>query len=140
MSFSGIVSRASAVFLAVVGLALLFASDSIVPRLLPGSANGSEVIGQLLGGAWIGAAALNWLSKSALIGGIYNRAVVSANGLLYFVAAMSLIRPLLRGGASTVLWIAFAPIAVFAAVYMWLLFRGPYQRDLEKFSKSAGAA
>ena len=132
--FSSIVSRASALFLGVAGLGLLFASDSILPKLIAGSPPGAGVAGQLLAGAWLGVAALNWLSKSALIGGIYSRPVVSANALLYFVAAMSLIKPLLRGDAPQVLWLPFVPIALFAAVYLWLLFRGPYQRDLETFA------
>ena len=134
-SLSSIVSRASALFLAAMGLALLFASDNILPQLVQGSSPGLELIGQLLGGAWLGVAALNWLSKSVLIGGIYSRPVVSANVLLYFVAAMSLIKPLMRGGLPVAVSIAFVPIAAFAIAYLWLLFRGPYQRDLEKFNK-----
>jgi hypothetical protein len=126
----------SAVFLGLTGLAMLFASDSIFPRVIPGAGPGAELIGQLLGGAWLGVAALNWLSKSSLIGGIYNRPVTSANGLLYFVTALSLIKPVLRGNSSTLLLVLFVPVAALAGVYVWLLFRGPYQRDLEKFSKS----
>jgi hypothetical protein len=135
-SLSSIVSRASALFLAIMGLALLFASDNILPQLVQGSSPSLDLIGQLLGGAWLGVAALNWLSKSALIGGIYSRPVVSANVLLYFVTALSLIKPLMRGGLPGAVWILFVPIAGFAVVYLWLLFRGPSQRDLEKFNKS----
>jgi hypothetical protein len=133
MMFSNLVSRASALFLGAAGLALLFGSDSILPSLVAGFPAGGELIGQVLAGALLGLAALNWLSKSALIGGIYSRPVVSANVLFFFVAAMSLIKPLLRGDASPTLWIAAIPIVAFAAVYFWLLFRGPYESDLERF-------
>jgi hypothetical protein len=138
LMFSSIVSRASALFLGATGLALLFASDSILPTLIAGFPPAAALAGQLLAGAWLGVAALNWLSKSALIGGIYSRPVVSTNALLYFVTAMSLVKPLLRGNAPPILWIAFVPIAAFAVVYMWLLFRGPYQRDLEQFNTKPG--
>ncbi len=136
ISLSSIVSRSSALFLAVTGLALLFASDDILPLLVQGSPPGFALIGQLLGAAWLGVASLNWLSKSTLIGGIYGRAVVSANVLVYFVTAMALIKPVMLDDAPTVLRILLVPIAVLAVVYLWLLFRGPYGRDLEKFKKA----
>jgi hypothetical protein len=132
---SAAVSRVSALFLGAMGFALVFASDTILPKLIPGFPAAGAWIGQLLGAAWLGVAALNWLSKSALLGGIYSRPIVSANVLLYFVAAMTLIKPMMRHDISVIGWIAFLPIVALAAVYMWLLFRGPSQRDLENFSR-----
>ena len=44
------------------------------------------------------------------------------NALLYIVSAMSL----LKAGV----WLLFAPAAVFGALYSWLLFVGPFERDM----------
>jgi hypothetical protein len=85
-------------------------------------------VGQLLAAAWLGVAALNWLQRSAVLGGIYGRPIVLANLALYFVSALSLLRALMSAGTSSVLWLALAPSAVLAAVYGALLLRGPFDQ------------
>jgi hypothetical protein len=130
------ISRASAAVLLLGGMALLFASDVILPRLVPGFPAGGAWLGQLLGAAWIGMAALNWLSRSALLGGIYSRPVVVANAALYFIAAMVLLRLATRGGVSVALALVMVPVVVFAAVYGWLLYRGPVGSDMESYRRA----
>lgn len=125
------VSRASAAFLAVGGLALLFASDDILPRLILGFPPAAAWIGQMLGAAWLAVAALNWLSRSTLVGGIYGRPFVVANVALYFISAMVLLKIVARGGVPASLWLAFVPVVLFAGIYGWLLLRGPIERDFE---------
>jgi len=105
---------------------LLFASDVLLPMLLPGFPPTAAWLGQMLGAAWLGMASLNWLQRTAVLGGIYGRAVVSANVALYFVTALSLLRPLLNGSAPRMLWIACVPAAALAAAYGALLLRGPF--------------
>ncbi len=67
---SSLVSRASALVLCIGGLALLFAPDVVLSWLEPEFPAGAAWIGQLLGAAWLGLAALNWLNRSAILGGI----------------------------------------------------------------------
>ncbi|HEU0076918.1 MAG TPA: hypothetical protein VFQ76_04665, partial [Longimicrobiaceae bacterium] len=90
--FSTQVSRASAGLLLAGGLALLFAPDVVLPRLVPGFPAGGVWLGQLLAAAWLALAALNWLSRAALLGGIYGRPVVLCNAAFYFIAALVLLR------------------------------------------------
>ena len=135
---SSLVSRASAALLLAGGLALLFAPDAILPRLVPGFPPAGAWVGQLLAAAWLGLAALNWLNRSALLGGIYGRPVVMANLALYFVAAMALLRHVAGRQVPAALWIGLVPVALFAAVYGWLLLRGPAERDLESYRRSQG--
>jgi len=116
----------SAAVLLLGGVALLFASDMLLPSLVPGFPPVAAWLGQLLGAAWLGVAALNWLQRGARLGGIYGRPVVFANGVLYFVSALSLLRRLLGGGIPPVLWVVFVPAAVLAVLYAALLFRGPF--------------
>lgn len=121
---SSAVSRASAAVLGSGGLALLFAADVLLPALVPGLPPTAAWLGQLLGAAWLGVAALNWLQRGAVLGGIYGRPVVFANLVLYSVTALSAARALPAGGPG--LWLVVAPAAAGAAVYGALLFRGPF--------------
>ena len=131
-------SRASALVLLLGGLALLFAPDALLPRLVPGFPAAGEWLGQLLAAAWLGVAALNWTSQRAVLGGIYGRPVVLANVALYFVSATSLGRAAARGAGPGALWALLAVAAALAAVYGWLLFRGPAAADLERQRRALG--
>jgi hypothetical protein len=123
-SISGMVARASALLLAVCGVSLLFAADVILPRIAPGISPDASWFGQLLAAAWLGLAALNWLTRSSVLGGIYGRPIVLTNTTLYFVSAMVLINAATRGG-SIALWVATAVAGVMAFLYGSLMFRGP---------------
>lgn len=119
-------SRVSAIALLVGGLGLLFASDVLLPALVPGFPSQAFWMGQLLAAAWLGVAAMNWLQQNAVLGGIYGRPVVLANIALYFISALSLLRPLLNGTAPTGLWLVLIPAAALATVYSALFLRGPF--------------
>ena len=123
---SSTLSRLSAAVLLLGGLVLLFAPDAVLPALVPGFPAAAAWLGQLLGAAWLGMAALNWLQRAAVLGGIYGRPVVLANGALYFITAASLLRALLGGAAPRALWLVCAPAALLAAAYGTLLLRGPF--------------
>jgi hypothetical protein len=133
---STLITRASAVLLALGGLVLLFASDAVLPRLIAGFPPAGAWLGQLLGAAWLGVAALNWASQPSLLGGIYGRPVVLTNAALYFIAAMALLKLVVGRGAPVVLWLVTVPMALFAAIYVWLLFRGPFERDFQSQARS----
>ena len=128
---STLISRASAGVLALGGLALLFAPDVILPRVIPGFPAAGTWLGQLIAAAWLAVATLNWLSRSALLGGIYGRSVVATNSTLYCIAAIVLLKAAAASEAPKGLWIVTAPVVLLAGVYGWLLFRGPIARDLE---------
>ncbi len=125
----GWISRASAGLLAFAGLSLLFAADQILPRHVPGYPPEGFWFGQLLGAACLAMANLNWLSRRALIGGIYGRPVVAANAVGYFVAATVLLKPMLRGEFSAGGWLIVVPVTALAAAYGWLMLRGPFAQD-----------
>ena len=118
---SPVLARAPAIGPARPGLVLLFAPDFVLPRLVPGFPPSAVWLGQLLAAAWLGVAALNWLTRATLLGGIYGRTVVMPNVILYFVSAMALLK--------ADVWLLSVPAALFAGLYGWLLFRGPLERD-----------
>ena len=133
---STLITRASAGLLTIGGMVLLFASDAILPHLVPSFPPAGAWLGQLLGAAWLGVASLNWASQPALLGGIYGRPVVLANAVLYFIAATVLLKVVIRPDAPALLWPVAVLITLLAAIYVWLLFRGPFERDFESVARS----
>jgi hypothetical protein len=125
-TLSSLVSRTSAGFLFLAGIAFLFGSDILLPRLVPDFPPASAWLGQLVAAAWLGVANLNWLSRSALLGGIYGRPVVATNLTLYTIGALGSLKALGDGAAAPLVWTVAAPMATFAVVYGALLLRGPF--------------
>ena len=123
---ASLVTRASAAALLLAGLSLLFAPDVILPGLVPGFPPAASWLGQLLGAAWLGLAALNWSHRTAVLGGIYGRPVVFANLVTYVVGALALLKPLQDPATSTALWFLVVPMVVLAIAYGALLLRGPF--------------
>lgn len=129
---SSLISRVSASILLVGGLILLFVPDVVLPRFVSDFPEAGLWLGQLLGASWLAVAALNWLSRSALLGGIYSRPIVFTNATLYFVGAMVVLRAASRSPGATVLWVLVVATAIPASAYGWLLFRGPVEADIQK--------
>ncbi|MEO7361104.1 MAG: hypothetical protein ABI120_12305 [Gemmatimonadaceae bacterium] len=123
---SSLVSRTSAAFLGVLGLALLFGADAILPLVIPAFPRSAVWLGQLIAGAWLALAAMNWQARKTILGGIYGRPVVYSNVMLFVVSALGVFKAALAPNASPILWLIVGPVAVFALVYGVLLFRGPF--------------
>jgi len=123
------VTRASAFVLVLAGAALLFAPVEVLSRTVPDIAPSTSWLGQLLGAAWLGLATMNWLARFTMVGGIYGRAIVSANAVAYFVSAMVMLSAGRRLGFSTPMLAITIVALVMAAVYGYLLFRGPFAAD-----------
>jgi len=130
------VARISAGLLLVGGLSLLFASDTILPSLIPTFPVAGAWLGQLLGASWLGFAAFNWLNQSLLLGGIYARPVVMANAMFYLIAFTVLLKLATRRDVPHVVWFLALPIVLFAVFYGWLLVRGPLEHDFEIYRRA----
>jgi len=113
-----------------MGLVLLFASDALVPRVIPGFPESAAWFGQLLAAALLGLAVFTWFNRAALQGGIYGRPVVAANATFYFVSALTLLKVVTRSDSPRALWVVLVPVVIFAGLYVWLMYRGPFERDL----------
>jgi hypothetical protein len=120
------VSQASAIVLALGGGALLFAPDVILPALVPGFPPDAVWLAQLLAAAWLGVAALDWLQRATLLGGIYGRPTVLANLALYLIGDLSVLRALRAPDAPRALWIIAVPATLLAIAYGALMLRGPF--------------
>ncbi len=133
---SSLICRVSAAVLFVAGAALLFASDMALPGLVSGYPQNAFWLGQLLGAAWLGLAALNWWNRSTVLGGLHGRPVVAANMAVYLISALVLFRAAGQAGFSSALWPLGAAAALLAIVYGVLLFRGPLRRDRSAYGGS----
>jgi len=56
---------------------------------------------------------------------------VLTNATLYFVTTMVLVKIVAQRDAPAARWLVVVPTALFAAIYGWLLMRGPAERDVE---------
>src|SRR5688500_16672827 len=84
-------SSASALLLLLGGVLLLFAPATLLSVVSTDVPAASRWLAQLIGAGWLALAALNWLSRSSVLGGVYGRPVVAANLALYFISALVLI-------------------------------------------------
>lgn len=116
----------------MAGLAFLFVPDAVLPRLIPDYPPTALWLGQLLGAAWLGVAALNWWSRTTILGGIYGRPVVLANLAIYFIGALVMLSAARRAKLPGAVWMAVALAVVLAVAYGWLLWRGPLPKDWGK--------
>ena len=123
---SSLITTVSAAMLFLGGIALLFASDVILPTLVPGLPATASWLGQLVASAWLAVAMLNWSQRSRLLGGIHGRPIVLTNFALYFIGALVLVRAAREPGSAATLWWVAAPAALLAVAYGALLFRGPF--------------
>ena len=78
----------SALFLALLGLVLTFASQEILSTATAQQA----FVGQLLGAALCGFALLNWMSKGAVMGGIYGRPLAMGNLVHLTIGGLALLK------------------------------------------------
>ena len=61
------ITRVSATLQLLAGLALLFAADNVLALIAPGIPPSANWIGQVVGGALIALAVMNWLDRTALL-------------------------------------------------------------------------
>ena len=84
----------SAVIMGLLGLAGTFLPEEISKILKLDSSPITLILLQIIGGLYLGFAMLNWFTRSALIGGIYNKPVVLGNLIHCIVVFFALIRQL----------------------------------------------
>ena len=116
---------ASAVVLALAGIAASFAPQEVLQAIGAPAAGMLPVVVQLHGAMLLGFAMMNWMAKDSLIGGIYNRPLAIGN-LVHFVAgALALVKLVIRGGAPLFAIVAAVIYALFAIAFARILFRSP---------------
>jgi hypothetical protein len=117
---------ASAVFLGSAGILLTFIPQEILKAFGLEAAKSLQLIIQIIGALYFGFGILNWMTKSGLIGGIYNRPIAVANFSHFFIAGLALIKALFSDPPLPgIVWIVGIIYSVFALSFGLILFRHP---------------
>lgn len=125
MSLTRWLMTASALFMGLLGLAGTFLPGEILQWAGAFEPGASVILIQILGALYFGFAVINWMARSAPIGGIYNRPLVLANLLHFVPAGIALIKVLIDGADAALLWPLALGYETFAAGFVFALFRGP---------------
>jgi hypothetical protein len=117
----------SAAILGLAALALIFGSDVVLAAAGAPVTAAAVVIAQLYGAALAGLATASWVSRNALLGGIFGRAVVAGGATHGLIGALTLGRELfVRHGfpVTPVACVALVAYASLACGFLTLMF-GP---------------
>ena len=115
---------ASAVLMAVIGLAASFKPQAVLGLHGTVPDNATVLFVQMAGAVYLGFAMLNWAARGILIGGIYARPVALGNFLHFTMVAITLIQAAIAFGAVE-LAISAAVFSVFSIWFGLVLFKPP---------------
>ncbi len=116
------IMTAGATVYAICGLALLFFSKETLGLNEAASPSRAIFITQLFGAAMLGLAAMNWIARSSILGGIYGRAILVGNFYFAFISLLINSRALLNAAAPGWLGISTAISFLLTSGFGYLLF------------------
>jgi len=106
---------ASAILLGGAGVCLLFISGEILIYLNEVPTPSAQLTLQILGGLYFSFSMLNWMTRSSIIGGIYNRPIAIANLTHFFIAGISIIKFLFANpNQPSIVWVIAICFIAFA--------------------------
>jgi len=121
-----LVMTSSALILGIAGITMTFAPYEIVAFITIKPSKPLELVIQIIGALYFAFAMLNWMTKSSLIGGIYNRPVAVANLTHFLIVALALIKAVLATpGLSAAMLATTIVYSLFAVLFGIILFRHP---------------
>ena len=121
----------SAVVMGFLGLAGTFLSEEISNIFGIAPLPITNVLIQIIGGLYLGFAMLNWFTRSARIGGIYNRPLVLGNLIHFIVVFFALIR-LLTDQFNFIFVILTFIYFGFAVWFTFVMRSNPFTNDVKK--------
>jgi hypothetical protein len=119
------IMAASAVFLALGGVATLFGPQELLTFLDVPRNSTVLLTMQLLAATLIAFAMANWMAKDSRIGGIYNRPLAIANLLHFSIGAITLVKAWIAGTMPAAFAIVTLGYCVFAIAFAAVVFFPP---------------
>lgn len=117
---------ASSVFMALIGIVLIFGPDETLKTLGQAPNTTLNLILQLTGALYFGFAMINWMAKTVLIGGIYAKPLSVGNFSHFLIAGLALIKVSMNGSmANTYIYILTAFYAMFAILFGYVFITNP---------------
>lgn len=121
-----IVMTASAIALGIAGIALTFIPDEILSYLRVEKTLAGMLFLQISGALLFGFAMLNWMLRTAIIGGIYNKPVALANFTHFAIGALALVKGVAAAKeVPLVFWGLTLVYSLFAIAFGLKNFRNP---------------
>ncbi len=125
MNFPRTLMSASALVMFALGLMASFAPDFVLRSIdVPESAVLMLLV-QVMGGLYLGFAALNWMGRNNLIGGIYSRPVAVANLMHFLTGGIAMLKLVFTQSVPSSVMAAAVVYAVFAVAFGFILGRHP---------------
>ena len=124
---SRMLMSSSAIFLAALGVGASFFPQEILTYSGSRPAGLSVLLIQITGALYMGFAALNWMARANLIGGIYSRPVALGNFLHFAVVGVVLLKALMAGQRAGEVLLGFVAYSAFAICFGLVLFTHPHQ-------------
>ena len=121
-----VIMTVSAIFLALMGIILSFMPNEVAQFIGLQSSNTIQLILQIAGAQYFSMALLNWMKRTSVIGGIYNRPVAITNYTHYLIGTLASWKLLLgKAGLPSVFWLLAAFYLIFAFLYGFIFYRNP---------------
>ena len=121
-----LIMTCSAVLLALIGVVLTFLPNEMAVYMRIENSKAIQLLLQIAGAMYFALGMLNWMTRSSVIGGIYNRPVAIANFTHYLIGALALAKGLLNtAGLPFVFWLLAGFYIVFAVLYGFIFNRNP---------------
>lgn len=115
----------SAVFMGLLGLLASFLPKEILNSVGVDSTILPTLLIQITGALYLGFALMNWMAKTALIGGIYSRPLCIGNFLHFTVAGLALIKGAFHHAGLNYILIAAIVYSLFVILFGVVLFTSP---------------
>lgn len=121
-----LVMTSSAVLMGAAGIILTFAPDIVSASLNLGIDDPVIFLFQILGAFYFAFGMLNWMTRTSLIGGIYNRPIAVANFSHFLIAGLALVKGLMANpDLPAVLWVLGIVYIVYGLSFGLIIFRHP---------------
>jgi hypothetical protein len=119
---------ASALMMAVIGISASFLPQEILAAAGQPSDGVLPLFVQLTGALYVGHAAVNWMSKDSVIGGIYSRPLVVGNLAHFLIGALALWKGILGGQAPAAVLALASGYSLFALSFALVMMTSPVKR------------
>jgi hypothetical protein len=116
---------ASATLLLALGVVGSFAPDAVLNALDAPDSAPLQLLVQVMGALYLGFAALNWMARENLIGGIYSRPLAVGNLLHFLSGGLAMLKLAFADPAPLPLLSLTLVYLGLAACFMGVLFRNP---------------
>ena len=125
MTITRVLMSASALTFLLLGLPCVFAPEIVLAKLGSSGAGAQLLVVQVTGALSCGFAAINWMGRGNLIGGIYGRPVAMGNLLHFTAAGLAIAKAAHAGQVPAWTWVVAAIYAILFAGFAYVVFGNP---------------